>query len=213
MGNRRIKYILLLVLMLLITSCGAPKEEVVPKQIEKEKKQTEEIPNYLFPGANIESDAEMAVEQSETSDLIEETKTVKGAKKEAAQAGSTQGEAGSSEQGKENQGSSSGSEKEQTITVSFDIESKSAEAYGYAVYYSSVLALPKGATVFDALASSGVRYTGDGYISGIEGLYEADCGQGSGWTYLVNGVKPNTGCQNYNLSDGDAVQWSYVLSP
>ena len=48
------------------------------------------------------------------------------------------------------------------------------------------------------------------YIEGIGNLYEFDCGEGSGWTYSVNGVFPNYGCSKYLLSDGDRVEWHYT---
>lgn len=48
------------------------------------------------------------------------------------------------------------------------------------------------------------------YIEGINNLYEFDCGEGSGWTYSVNGVFPNYGASKYKLSCGDAIEWHYT---
>ncbi|MBR3298190.1 MAG: DUF4430 domain-containing protein [Clostridia bacterium] len=48
------------------------------------------------------------------------------------------------------------------------------------------------------------------YIKGINNLYEFDCGEGSGWTYSVNGKFPNYGCSKYNLNNGDVVEWHYT---
>ena len=48
------------------------------------------------------------------------------------------------------------------------------------------------------------------YIEGINNLYEFDCGEGSGWTYCVNGVFPNYGASKYELHDGDEVEWHYT---
>lgn len=48
------------------------------------------------------------------------------------------------------------------------------------------------------------------YIEGINNLYEFDCGEGSGWTYSVNGQFPNYGCSKYKLSNGDAIEWHYT---
>lgn len=48
------------------------------------------------------------------------------------------------------------------------------------------------------------------YVEGINNLYEFDCGEGSGWTYSVNGTFPNYGCSKYALHDGDAVEWHYT---
>lgn len=47
------------------------------------------------------------------------------------------------------------------------------------------------------------------YIEGIGNLYEFDCGELSGWMYKVNGQTPNYGCSQYQLKDGDAVEWIY----
>ena len=50
------------------------------------------------------------------------------------------------------------------------------------------------------------------YIQGINYLYEFDCGDTSGWIYLVNGEQTNKGCSEYTLSDGDKVCWVYSLN-
>ncbi len=82
-------------------------------------------------------------------------------------------------------------------------------------------AFSDGETVYDVLTretrSRGIHmessYTpvyDSAYVEGINNLYEFDCGQGSGWTYCVNGVFPNYGCSSYKLSDGDAVEWHYT---
>lgn len=47
------------------------------------------------------------------------------------------------------------------------------------------------------------------YIEGIANLYEKDCGENSGWKYMVNGHSPNFGCSNYQLKEGDKVEWVY----
>ena len=48
------------------------------------------------------------------------------------------------------------------------------------------------------------------YIKGINNLYEFDCGEGSGWMYRVNGVFPNYGCSQYQVEDGDTIEWLYT---
>lgn len=48
------------------------------------------------------------------------------------------------------------------------------------------------------------------YVEGINNIYEKDCGELSGWTYMVNGWQPNYGCSRYALHDGDVVQWRYT---
>lgn len=47
------------------------------------------------------------------------------------------------------------------------------------------------------------------YVEGIGGLYEFDCGPGSGWLYSVNGEVFNFSSGDYLLSAGDRVEWRY----
>lgn len=48
------------------------------------------------------------------------------------------------------------------------------------------------------------------YIKGINHLYEFSCGPLSGWMYKVNGVFPNFGSSQYELVDGDYIEWVYT---
>ncbi len=48
------------------------------------------------------------------------------------------------------------------------------------------------------------------YIEGISNLYEFDCGELSGWMYKVNGWYPSYGCSQYELKDGDKIEWVYT---
>ncbi len=50
------------------------------------------------------------------------------------------------------------------------------------------------------------------YVEGIHQLYEFDCGNMSGWTYLVNGKQPNYGCSKYQVAAGDEIRWSYTCN-
>lgn len=50
------------------------------------------------------------------------------------------------------------------------------------------------------------------YVKGINGLYEFDCGELSGWMYKVNGETPNVGCSGYKLKDGDVIEWVYTAN-
>ncbi len=54
--------------------------------------------------------------------------------------------------------------------------------------------------------------TGSAYVEGIGNLYEFDCGQQSGWLYLVNGVSPGCSCSEYLLQPGDRVEWAYTCN-
>lgn len=47
------------------------------------------------------------------------------------------------------------------------------------------------------------------YIKGIHYLYEFSCGPLSGWMYRVNGEVPQKGCSQYELKNGDVVEWVY----
>ncbi len=48
------------------------------------------------------------------------------------------------------------------------------------------------------------------YIESINNLYEFDCGQGSGWTYRVDGWKPNYGVSQYKLHGDEVITFSYT---
>ena len=41
-------------------------------------------------------------------------------------------------------------------------------------------------------------------------LSRAVCGPLSGWMYRVNGEFPNKGCSDYELNDGDVIEWVYT---
>lgn len=113
----------------------------------------------------------------------------------------------------------------QTVTVTISISCEKAFAYGKDVPQSGYFLTPckytaeQGATVFDVLEAvakeNGItlKYQSKSYIQAINGLAEKDCGSGSGWTYRVNGVKPNKSAAKYELSDGDIIEWYYALSP
>ncbi|GAA0377746.1 hypothetical protein GCM10008968_36960 [Bacillus horti] len=50
------------------------------------------------------------------------------------------------------------------------------------------------------------------YVESIDGDGEFDHGSGSGWMYNVNGVYPNYGASQYNLTQGDRIQWRYTTN-
>ncbi len=50
-----------------------------------------------------------------------------------------------------------------------------------------------------------------GYIRGIGGLKELDCGTSSGWIYSVNEIFPLTGSNEYKLVSGDRVAFYYTV--
>ena len=78
-----------------------------------------------------------------------------------------------------------------------------------------------GETVFDilkrvcreykiSLEYSSATGLGSAYIEGIADLYEFDCGNLSGWIYLVNGNKENVGCSNSIVKKDDFIRWRYT---
>lgn len=96
-----------------------------------------------------------------------------------------------------------------TVTVTVDGSAAGWESSSVA------LTVPAGSTAYDALVATGVsvsaRQTGYGvYVSGIGGLAEKEHGSGSGWTYAVNGIRPDRSADSYALSEGDVIVWSYV---
>lgn len=58
-------------------------------------------------------------------------------------------------------------------------------------------------------------YTGgvkSAYITGIDGLYEFDYGNQSGWLYRVNGdfAAASVSCGSYPVHEGDRIEWLYT---
>lgn len=84
----------------------------------------------------------------------------------------------------------------------------------------TTVAFEAGDTVFDLLKKvtrendiqmefeDSPAYDG-GYVKGIANLYEFDCGDLSGWVFLVNDWSPNYSSSHYEVSDGDVIQWRY----
>lgn len=111
------------------------------------------------------------------------------------------------------------------ITVTISINCEKALAYGANVPESGYFLAPKkytaqeGDTVFDVLEAAAkengisLKYQSKSYVQSINGLSEKDCGGASGWTYKVNDKKPNKSAAKYELSDGDVIEWCYVMGP
>ena len=77
--------------------------------------------------------------------------------------------------------------------------------------YEKKMKFEEGETVLDVLKRTGVEIdVTKGYVAGIDGLYEFDCGKDSGWMYRVNGKFPNYGAGKCVLKDGDKVEWLYT---
>lgn len=98
-----------------------------------------------------------------------------------------------------------------TISVYISIDSSRAQSYGLGGFsYGSTVVLPQGSTVYDALCATGASVSGSSYyVSAINGLAEKQCGNGSGWTYAVNGSFPGKACGRCTLSGGESISWIY----
>ena len=83
--------------------------------------------------------------------------------------------------------------------------------------------LRPGDTVFDILSRAcrineiqmeyeGVNenYYNTAYVEGINYLYDFSCGRLSGWMFCVNGGFADKGANQYELKDGDKIQWLYT---
>ena len=136
--------------------------------------------------------------------------------------GSSSNQSAGAGSGQTQSGGSSQSTAPRTITVSIEIEARTAHAAQPAavagistagvILSQRDLTLPEGATVRQALDASGVRVNARGaYIAGIGGLSEGDIGPRSGWMYSVNGQFPNSSASAFGLSAGDRIVWSYTL--
>lgn len=98
----------------------------------------------------------------------------------------------------------------QTISVSVTIDGSPAGGSTH----GGTAELSPGANVYDALVAVDGNVNARGsvygtYVAAIDGLAEKQHGSASGWLYAVNGVRANTACSNYQLSDGDVVTWTY----
>jgi len=104
-----------------------------------------------------------------------------------------------------------------TVTLSIDALTLGG---GYIMSARQVEFTP-GDTVYDLLGrecqASGIPMEStvtpvynSAYIEGIANIYEFDGGDLSGWMYAVNGAFPNMGCSQYQLGDGDVIQWRYT---
>lgn len=179
----------------------------------EDSKAQEEIPADLLPAGENEETEETASDQME---IVEEDGTVHNSKTSGSSKnssgsknslGTSSSSTGSGNSGSSGSGSTQSSKR--TIEINFSIDSSKADG---SVSYSAVMTLDKGATVYDALAASGVSHSGDSYITAIGGLSEKQFGGQSGWKYYVNGTAPGKSCVDYTLQDGDRVQWVYVLT-
>lgn len=88
------------------------------------------------------------------------------------------------------------------------------------VFPQTEIAITEGETAFDLLARvikdnkihfdhEYVPAWGSNYIKGIANIYEMDAGPMSGWAFQVNGDFAPVSADQYELEDGDSVEWVY----
>lgn len=139
----------------------------------------------------------------------------------AAQGGST--DSGSKDAAGSGGGQAGGSESSNVsepaapqparLTVSVVVDSS---VVGSPVSLSTTVTLEEGATAYDALVATGLSVNARPsqyglYVAAIGGLAEDPAHGVNGWTYYVNGSYINKAASGTVLSDGDTVQWIYVV--
>ena len=84
------------------------------------------------------------------------------------------------------------------------------------IMFNSTVTVKKGSTALDAIKEACLQSNTEidekrGYIRGIGGLYEKDCGGASGWMYSVNGTFPNMSSDKYTLESSDRIELHYTV--
>lgn len=103
--------------------------------------------------------------------------------------------------------------QEQQATVSVSVEIDATAGEGESATYD--VDVPEGSTAYDALVATGADVNATDsdygmYVQGINGLAGGDFGDMSGWMFEVNGEMAEVGCSQLEVSDGDAIVWTYV---
>lgn len=124
---------------------------------------------------------------------------------------------------------SSTAQDDSLITVSVFCSCKNAVNYGIrdkkdfsefipedGVIFSATVTVPKDSTAMDAIKTAALENNVEiketrGYIRGIGGLFEKDCGGASGWMYSVNGTFPNMSSDKYKLINNDSIELHYTV--
>ncbi|MEG2838121.1 MAG: DUF4430 domain-containing protein [Lachnospiraceae bacterium] len=225
--SKIIRCLLLLGICMAITACGTKDQAVTKDETKtatsKEMKSTkdgnlksQQIPEDLLPtdgGESIEDTTGRKGQSKGQEDIYD---VARGQSGTASQTGGQTTDAnGSSSTIKDTESSTDHTDK--TIQVTISAECANAVNYGLQVpevcLKKTSVKLTTGQTVYDALSVSGVNFVGSsGYVSGIAGVYEKDCGSKSGWMYLVNGSVGNTGSNRYVCKEGDVIEWRYTTN-
>lgn len=98
----------------------------------------------------------------------------------------------------------------QEITITISVYERVNGSY---LYGPASMTLEEGATALDALLETGLSVVmGDrGYVKEVEGYAERAYGNNSGWVYYVNGGFLSTSAGNYDMENGETLEWIYVI--
>lgn len=124
---------------------------------------------------------------------------------------------------------SSAASEQETVTFTLSIDCKNAVGSGMLnpalnlppdgmLLNATAVTCEKGETLLSVLKrvckSQGIALDCDvtGYVRGIAGLYEKDCGANSGWVYSVKGAFMNVGAGAYRPQQGDKIEWCYTCT-
>ena len=85
------------------------------------------------------------------------------------------------------------------------------------IMLNTTITVKKGTSALDAIKEACIKSNIEidekrGYIRGIGGLYEKDCGGASGWMYCVNGTFPNMSSDKYMLESSDRIELHYTVN-
>lgn len=89
------------------------------------------------------------------------------------------------------------------------------------IYSEKMVEFTEGETAFDVMLremqENGIHMEyqntpgiGAVYLEGIANLYEFDCGELSGWMYLINDKILSVSCSKYVIKDGDKIEFRYT---
>lgn len=106
-----------------------------------------------------------------------------------------------------------GASDEAALSVQVVVDSSAADG---SASFDGAVDLAAGATVLDALEATGLdvvveNSTYGAYVDAIDGLATGAHGSASGWVYTVNGESIMENADSYELADGDAVAWTYLV--
>ena len=90
------------------------------------------------------------------------------------------------------------------------------EEAGISAQEIDVELLSADATAYGALEASGLEFTASDseygkFVESIAGVANGDFGVNSWWVYTVNGETVMVSCDSCELSNGDSVEWEYIL--